>query len=174
MVIWGLVVLLTAALIGIPLSLACTGMTVALGGIAAFLVLLGLRTRSAAMLTTAVGCGLLQELVALVETRQPPAPWSALLLGIVAYLLLDMATFAAYFHGVAVDKSVWRMQAVYWGSTAVLSGLTGVLVVLLAAVSAQRFTGPLLLQGVAVAAASVIVGAVLGAVRAWRQQNGSL
>jgi hypothetical protein len=137
-------------------------------------VLLGLRTRRAAMLTAAVACVLLQELVALMQTGQPPESWSALLLGIVVYLVLDIAAFTAYFHGVAVDKSVWRRQAVYWGSTAVLFGLTGLLVAFLAAASAQRFTGPLLLQGVAVVAAIVIVGAVLGAVRAWRQQDGSL
>lgn len=174
MVIWGIVVLLAAVLIGIPLSVAPTGTTVALGGMAGLLALLGVYSRSASVLTAAVVCGLVQELVALLQAGQPPALGSALLLGIVAYLLLDVGAFAARFHGVAVDTRVWRMQAIYWGGTAVLFGLTGLAVALLAAASAQRFVGPLLLHGLTVVAAVLIVAAVCGAIRAWRQEGGSL
>jgi hypothetical protein len=167
--IWGVVLLLAAALIGMPLSVAPTDTTVALGGVAGLLALLGVYTRSASVLTAVVVCGLVQELVALWQAGKPPALWSALLLGIVAYLLLDVGAFAARFHGVAVDKRVWRMQAMYWGSTAVVFGLTGLAVGLFAAASAPRLTGPLLLHGLAVVAAVVLVGAVLGAIRAWHQ-----
>jgi hypothetical protein len=174
MVIWGIVVLLVAVLIGIPLSVAPTGTTLALGGAAALLALIGVCTRSASVLTAVVVCVLVQELVALLQAGKPPALWSALLLGSVAYLLLDVGAFAACFHGVAVDTRVWRMQAMYWGGTAMLFGLTGLAVGLLAAASAQHFTGSLLLHGLAVVAAVVIVGAVLGALRAWHQEDGSL
>src|SRR2546428_7734453 len=121
--IWGVVLLLVAALIGIPLSVALTGTTAALGAVAGLLALLSVHTRSAAGLTVAVACGLLQELVALVQAGQPPALWSAVLLGLVVYLLLDVGTFAARFHGVAVDGRMWRTQAMYWGGTAGLGGL---------------------------------------------------
>jgi len=126
------------------------------------------------VLTAAVVCGLGQELVALVQAGQPPALWSVLLLGIVAYLLLDVGAFAVRFHGIAVDPRVWRMQTIYWGSTAVLFGLAGLAVAFLAAASVQRLMGSLLLHGLAVVAAVVIVGAVCGAIRAWRQEGESL
>lgn len=169
--IWGVVLLLAAALIGIPLSVALTGTTAALGAVAGLLALLGVYTRSAAGLTAAVACGLLQELVALVQGGKLPALWSAVLLGMVVYVLLDVGAFAARFHGVAVDGRVWRMQVMYWGGTVVLGGLTALAVGLLAAASARPFTGPLLLHGLAVIAAVVVVGAVLGAIRAWHQEG---
>jgi hypothetical protein len=165
--IWGVVLLLAAALIGIPLSVALTGTTAALGAVAGLLALLSVHTRSAAGLTVAVACGLLQELVALVQAGKPPALWSAMLLGLVVYLLLDIGTFAARFHGVAVDGRVWRTQAMYWGGTAVLCELTALVVGLLTAASARPFTGPLLLHGLAVIAAVVVVGATFGAIRTW-------
>ena len=93
--IWGVVLLLVAALIGIPLSVALTGTTAALGAVAGLLALLSVHTRSAAGLTVAVACGLLQELAALVQAGQPPTLWSAVLLGSVVYLLLDVGAFAA-------------------------------------------------------------------------------
>lgn len=169
--IWGVVFLLVAALIGIPLSVALTGTTAALGAVAVLVALLGVRTRSAAGLTAAAACGLLQELVALLQAGKPPALWSAVLLGIVVYLLLDVGAFAARFHGVAVDGRVWRLQFIYWGGTAVLCGLAALAVGLLAAASARPFTGPLLLHGLAVIAAVVVVGAVLGAICAWHQEG---
>lgn len=104
--IWGVVLLLAAALIGMPLSVSLTDTTVALGGVAGLLALLGVYTRSASVLTAVVVCGLLQELVALVQAGQPPALWSAVLLGSVVYLLLDVGTCAARFHGVAVEARV--------------------------------------------------------------------
>ena len=169
--IWGIVLLLVAVLIGIPLSVAPTGTIAALGGVAGLLALLGVRTRSASGLTAAAVCSLLQELVALMQAGKPPALWSAVLLGIVVYLLLEVSAFAARFHGVAVDGRVWRMQAMYWGGTAVLFGLTGLAVGLLAVASVQPFPGPLLLHGLAVIAAVVVVGAVLGAIRAWQHEG---
>jgi len=171
--IWGIGLLLVAALIGIPLSVALTGTTAALGAVAGLLALLGVRIRSAAVLTAAVACGLLQELVGLLQAGEPPTLWSAVLLGIVVYLLLDVGAFAAHFHGVAVDERVWRMQAMYWGGTAVLCGLTALVVGLLAAASARPFTGPLLLHGLAIVAAVVVVGAAFGAIRAWYQEGGA-
>jgi hypothetical protein len=171
MMIWGVVFLLVAVLIGIPLSVALTGTTAALGAVAGLVALLGVRTRSAAGLTAAVVCGLLQELVALVQAGKPPALWSAVLLGIVVYLLLDVGAFAARFHGIAVDGRVWRRQAMYWGGTAVLFGLTALAVGLLTAASARPFAGPLLLHGLTVVAAVVVVGAAFGAIHAWRQED---
>lgn len=172
--IWGVVLLLVAVLIGIPLSVALTGTTAALGAVASLLALLAMYTRSAAGLTAAVACGLLQELMGLLQAGQPPALWSAVLLGSVVYLLLDVGAFAARFHGVAVDRRVWRTQAMYWGGTAVLCGLTALAVGLLAAASARPFTGPLLLHGLTVIAAVVVVGAAFEAIRAWYQEGGSL
>jgi len=172
--IWGVILLLVAVLIGLPLSTALTGTTAVLGAVAGLLALLGVHTRSAAGFTAAVACGLLQELVALLQAGQPPVLWSALLLGIVVYLLLDVGAFAARFHGVSVDGRVWRTQAMYWGGTAVLFGLTGLAVGLLAATSARPFTGPLLLHGLAVIAAVVVIGAALGAIWVWHQEDGSL
>jgi len=118
-----------------------------------------------------VACGLLQELVALVQAGQPPALWSAVLLGLVVYLLLDIGAFAARFQGIAVDRRVWRTQALYWGGTAVLCGLTALAVGLLAAASARPFAGPLLLHGLAVIAAFVVVGAAFRAIRAWHHEG---
>jgi hypothetical protein len=172
--IWGVVLLLVAALIGIPLSVALTGTTAALGAVAGLLALLSVHTRSVAGLTAAVACGLLQELVALLQAGKPPTLWSAVLLGSVVYLLLDVGAFAARFRGVAVDGRVWRMQTMYWGSTAVLFGLTALAVGLLAAASARPFTGPLLLYGLTVIAAVVVIGAAFAAIRAWHQEGGSL
>jgi hypothetical protein len=172
--IWGVVLLLVAALIGIPLSVALTGTTAALGAMAGLVALVGVRTRSASGLTVAVAFGLLQELVALVQAGKPPVLWSAVLLDMVVYLLLDIGAFAARFHGVAVDGRVWRMQVMYWGGTAVLFGCTGLAVGLLAAVSARPFTGPLLLHGLAVVAAVMVVGAVFGAIRIWYHEGGAL
>jgi hypothetical protein len=169
--IWGGVLLLAAVLIGIPLGVVLTGTTVALGMVTGFLALLGVHARSAAVLTVAVACGLLQELAALMQAGQPPALWSAVLFGIVVYLLLDIGAFAARFHGVAVEARVWRMQVRYWGGTAVLFGLTALAVGLLAAASARPFTGPLLLHGLAVVAAVVVVGAAFGAIRAWHHEG---
>jgi hypothetical protein len=169
--IWGVVVLLAAIVIGMPLSVACTGTTVALGGVAALLVLLSVHARSTAGLTAAVGCGLLQALAALLQAGQPPALWSAVLLGSVVSLLLDVGAFAARFHGVAVETRVWRTQVMYWGSTVVLFGLTTLAVGLLAAASARPFTGPLLLHGLAVVAAVVVIGAAYGAMRAWHHEG---
>ncbi|SRR6266851_2793650 len=169
--IWGTVLLLVAALIGIPLSVALTGTTAALGGAAGLLALLGVCTRSASMLTVAVACGLVQELVALLQVGKHPALWSAVLLGMVVYLLLDVGAFAARFHGVAVDGRVWRMQATYWAGAALLFGLTARAVGLLAAASARPFTGSLLLHGLAVIAAVVVVGAAFGAIHAWYHEG---
>jgi hypothetical protein len=92
----------------------------------------------------------------------------------VVYLLLDVGAFAARFHDIAVEGRVWRMQAMYWGGTAVLGGLTALAVGLLAAASARPFAGPLLLHGLAVGAAVVVVGAAFEAIRAWHQEDGSL
>jgi hypothetical protein len=131
--IWGVVLFLAAALIGIPLGVALTGTTVALGVVTGLLALLGVHARSAAGLTAAVACGLLQELAALMQAGQPPALWSAILLGSVVYLLLDVGAFAARFHGVAVEARVWRMQVMYWSGTVVLFGLLTLAVGLLAA-----------------------------------------
>ena len=169
--IWGVVLLLVAALIGIPLSVALTGTTAVLGTATVLVALLGVHTRSAAWLTAAVACGLLQELVALLQAGEPPALWSAVLLGSVVYLLLDVGAFAARFQGIAVDG---RVQVIYWSVTAVLFGLTALVVGLLTAASARPFTGPLLLHGLAVTAAVVVVGAAFGAIRAWHQEDGSL
>jgi hypothetical protein len=169
--IWGIVLLRVGTLIGIPLSLALTGTTVALGAVTGLLALLGVHAKSVAGLTVAVACGLLQVLVALVQAGQPLALWSAVLLGSVVYLLLDIGAFATRFHGVAVDKRVWRMQAIYWGGTAVLFGLTTLAVAFLAAASARPFMGPPLLHGLAVVAAIVIVGAAFGAIRAWHHKG---
>ncbi len=172
--IWGVVLLLAAALIGIPLSVALTGTTAVLGTATVLVALLGVHTRRAAWLTAAVACGLLQELVALLQAGEPPALWSAVLLGSVVYLLLDVGAFAARFQGIAVDGRVWRVQVIYWSVTAVLFGLTALVVGLLTAASARPFTGPLLLHGLAVIAAVVVVGAAFGAIRAWHQEDGSL
>ena len=169
--IWGVILLLAAALIGIPLSVALTGTTAALGVLTGLLTLLSVHARSAAGLSVAVACGLLQELAALVQVGQPPALWSAVLLGSVVYLLLDIGAFAARFHGVAVEARVWRMQVMYWGGTVVLFGLTTLAVGLLAAASARPFTGPLLLHGLAVVAAVVVIGAAFGAIRAWHHEG---
>lgn len=165
--IWGVILLLAATLIGIPLSVALTAITAAFGLVTGLLALLGVYARSAAVLTVAVACGLLQELAALLQAGQPPALWSAVLLGSVVYLLLDVGAFAARFHGVAVEMRVWRMQVRYWGGTVALFGLMTLAVGLLAAASARPFTGPLLLHGLAVIAAVVVIGAAFGAMRAW-------
>lgn len=66
------------------------------------------------------------------------------------------------------------MQVRYWSGTVVLFGFTTLAVGCLAAASARPFTGPLVLHGLAVVAAVVIVGAVLGAIRAWHQGGESL
>src|SRR5206468_4704671 len=47
--IWGVIVLLAAALIGMPLSVALTATTVALGVVTGLLALLGVHARSAAV-----------------------------------------------------------------------------------------------------------------------------
>jgi hypothetical protein len=169
--IWGVVVLLAAILIGMPLSVAFTSTTVALGVVTGLLALLGVHARSAAGLTAAVACGLLQALAALMQAGQPPALWSAVLLGSVVYLLLDVGAFAVRFHGVAVEARVWRMQVMYWGGTVVLYGLTTLAVGLLAAARARPFMGPLLLHGLAVVAAVVVIGAACGAIRAWHHEG---
>jgi hypothetical protein len=130
--IWGVVFLLAAVLIGIPLRVALTGTTAALGMVTCLLVLLGVYARSVAVLTAAVACGLLQELAALMQAGQPPALWSAVLLGSVVYLLLDIGAFAVRFHGVAVETRVWRTQILYRGSTVVLFGLTTLVVACIA------------------------------------------
>jgi hypothetical protein len=171
--IWGVVLLLAAVLIGIPLSVALTGTTAALGMVTGLLVSLGAYARSATVLTVAVACGLPQALAALMQAVQPPALWSAVLLGMVVYLLLDISAFAAHFHGVAVDERVWRMQVMYWGGTVVLFGLTTLAVGLLAVASVRSFTGPLLLHGLTVIAAVIVVGATFGAIRAWHYEGKS-
>jgi hypothetical protein len=169
--IWGGVLLLAAALIGIPLSVALTAITAALGVVTGLLALRGVYARRAAVLTVAVACGLLQELAALLQAGQPPALWSAVLLGSVIYLLLDVGAFAARFDGVAVEARVWRMQVMYWGCTVVLFGLMTLVVGLLAAASTRPLTGPLLLHGLAVVAAVVVIGAACGAIRAWHHEG---
>lgn len=172
--IWGVVVFLAAVMIGTPLSVALTGTTAALGVLAGVLALLGVSTRSAAGITAAVACGLLQELVALVQAGKPPALWLALLLGLVVYLLLDVGAFAARFQGVAVERRVWRMQAMYWGGIAVLGGLMALAVGFLAAASARPWTGPLLLHGLTVVAAVVVIGAACAAIHAWYYEDEAL
>jgi hypothetical protein len=172
--IWGGVVLLAAILIAIPLSVALTGTTAALGVVTGLLAVRGVHAaalRACTPLTVAVACGLLQALAAFLQAGQPPALWLAVLLGSVSYLLLDVGASAERFQGVAVEARVWRMQVMYWGGTGVLCGLTTLAVGLLAAANARPFTGPLLLHGLAIIAAVVVIGAALGAIRAWYHEG---
>jgi len=90
------------------------------------------------------------------------------LLGIVIYLLLDATAFATTFHGVAVDASVVRMKAKYWGWTAALLALCGLSMGLLAAGLACPLAQTLLPHLIAVAAAGVVVGALIALIRLWR------
>jgi MoxR-like ATPase len=169
--IWGVVVLLAAIVIAIPLSVILSGTTVALGVVTGLLAVLGAHARSAAVLTVAVACGLLQALAAFLHAGQPPALWLAVLLGSVVYLLLDVAAFAERFQGVAVEARVWHMQVMYWSGPVVLFGLTTLAVGLLAAASARPFMGPLLLHGLAIIAAIVVIGAAFAAIRVWYHEG---
>lgn len=163
-----LLLLLALLLIGIPLGMAPTSTTAGFAAMAGLLVLGGLLSRSAALLVAAVSVSLVEALVAFLSVGTPPGLFSAVALGVVLYLVLDVGAFTSDFHGVSIDTSVWRMQARHWGWMSALSGLAGLSVGLLAGALAQPRANPLLLQGLAVASAGLAVGTVIGALSGWQ------
>jgi hypothetical protein len=169
MMLWVLAVFLIITMIGLPLCIAPAGTTAALAAVAGLLVSVGLWTRVSGLLTAGVAVGLMEALVAMLLAATPPDLWLALLLGVAIYLLLDVGAFMTNFCGVVVDAGVYRMKAIYWGWTAVLLALVGLVVGMLAVALAQSWTAPLLLYVLAVVSAGIVIGIVVGVVHLWQQ-----
>jgi hypothetical protein len=165
--------LLVIALIGLPLGIAPTDTTFALAGVAGLFALVGVLIRNSPLLVAGVAVSLVEALLAFLQGGKPPNLWLALLLGVVIYLLLDISAFFTTFHGVALDTSVLRMKAAHWGWVALLLGLTGLTIGLMAATLARPLAHPLLGQVLPVLTAVLAVGAVLGAIRVWRKKVSS-
>jgi hypothetical protein len=162
---------LVGALIGLPLGIAPTETIAALAGVAGLFALVGVLLRNAPLLIAGVAVSLVEALLAFLQSGKPPNLLLALLLGVVIYLLLDISAFAATFHHASIDMSVFRMKAVHWGWVAVLLGLTGLAVGLIAAALARPLVSPLLPQVLTILTAAIAVGAVIGAIRVWQKRR---
>jgi hypothetical protein len=162
--------LLVAAMIGLPLGVAYTEVTIVLAGIAGFFSLVGVLIRSTPLLTTGVVVSLVQALLAFLQGGKSPHVWLALLLGVVMYVLLNISAFFTALHGVSLETSVWRMKALHWGWVSLVLGLVGLMIALIAATLARPLANPLLGQGLPVLTAVIAVGAVLGVIRIWRKK----
>jgi len=160
--------LLVMALIGFPLGLAPTDAVLAWAGGAAFFAVVGVLIGNSALLSVGVALSLVEALLAFVQGSGPLNLWLALLLGVVIYILLEINAFLNLFHGVALEKSVVRMKATYWGGLALILGATGLIVGLLAAILARPSANPLLFFLLSGLMGAIAVGAALGALRAWR------
>jgi hypothetical protein len=171
---WAVTLLLFAALIGLPLSIATTHTTVALAGGAGLAALVGVWLRSSPWFTFGVAVSVVEALLAFLQSGKPTNVFLALLLGIIIYVLLDVSTFFTTFHGVSLDASVLRGKAAYWGGVSLLGGLVGLTITLFADLLAHPPSHPLLRQALGVLSTVIAIGAVLGALRVWRTRVGDV
>jgi hypothetical protein len=165
---WAVTLLLVAALIGLPLSIATTHTTVALAGGAGLAALVGIRLRSSPWFTFGVAVSVVEALLAFLQSGKPTNVFLALLLGIIIYVLLDVSTFFTTFHGVSLDVSVLRGKAAHWGGVSLFVGLAGLTIALFAGLLAHPLNHRLLRQALGVLSTVIAIGAVLGALRVWR------
>jgi hypothetical protein len=167
---WAVTLLLVAAMIGLPLGVAHTEVTIVLAGWAGLFSVMGVLIRNSPLLTTGVAVSLVEALLAFRQGGEAPHLLLAMLLGVVIYMLLDISAFYTTFHDVSVDTSVWRMEAMHWGWVSLLLGLVGLMLGLIATILVRPFTNPLLGQVLPILTAVIAVGAVLMLIRVWRQQ----
>jgi hypothetical protein len=81
------------------------------------------------MVTAGAGLGVIQYTLALWLRSAPPDFLTALALGIVLSLLLDVSDLAARFRGAALDAAVVRGQVRHWIGSAALAAAAGLALV---------------------------------------------
>jgi hypothetical protein len=167
------ILLLVAAMIGLPLGVAHTEVTIVLAGGAGLFSVMGVLIRNSPLLTTGVVVSLVEALLAFLQGGEAPNLLLALLLGVVIYMLLDITAFYTTFRDVSLDTSVLRMKAMHWGWVSLLLGFVGLTIGLIATMLARPFANPLLGHVLPILTAVIAVGAVLIVIRGWRQQANS-
>jgi hypothetical protein len=163
---WAVTLLLVAALIGLPLSIATTHTTMAFAGVAGLAALVGVWLRSSPWFTFGVAVSVVEALLAFLQSGKPTNVFLALLLRIIIYVLLDVSTFFTTFHGVSLDASVLRGKAAHWVGVSLFIGLAGLAIALFAGLLAHPLSHPLLTQALGVLSTVIAIGTVLGALRA--------
>jgi hypothetical protein len=117
--------LLALALVALPVVTAPVPMVASLGAAAGLLCLAGIVRLSIRLLTAGAAGAVIQYALVLWVSSAPPDFFTALVLGVVLGLLLDVVEFAARFQGVAVDRRALQWQVRDWVESAAVSGAAG-------------------------------------------------
>jgi len=116
---------LALALVGLPVVNAPVPVVAAMGAAAGLLCLAGIVRLSLRLLTAGAAGAVIQYALGLWISSAPPDFFTALVLGVVLGLLLDVVGLAARFHGVAVGRLVLQRQVRDWVGSAAIAGAAG-------------------------------------------------
>lgn len=127
---------LALALVALPVMAVPVPVVAGLGTAAGLLCLAGIVWRSLRLVTAGAAGAVIQYALGLWLSSAPPDLFTAVALGVVLALLLEVIEFAARVHGMAVDRLVLQRQVRDWVGSAAISGAAG----LALAVGAARVT----------------------------------
>jgi len=158
--------LLALVLIGLPILIAPSELTGALGVIAGMLCAAGIGALSVPLLAAGAALSLVVYALVLWPSVGPPAPLGAVALGVVLSLLFQVVGFAAHFRGAAVDSHVPPGQVRYWVGNGIGTAVVGILLSISASGIALRLPLPAYPAVVALGALAVFLGVVQALIRA--------
>jgi hypothetical protein len=161
--------LLALALGGLPILAGPSAPVVALGAAAAALGVAGALRLSLRLLTAGAVVSLLQYALALWLSEPAPGFATAIALGVVLSLALDVVDFGTRFRGAGLEAEVVRRQVRHWIGSAAVAGGAGILLAAIA--SRVAFAGPPWTHPAAAALGALL--ALLGALGALASIGGA-
>lgn len=126
---WRLLALLVLILVGHPLAILPTKPVAIVAGMALALCALGVAIRFAPVVMAGVALALGEYTLALVASGSPPRLIGAVLTGVVAALVLEIADFERRFRGVAIAPGVIARQLRHWAGFAALAVVAAIVLV---------------------------------------------
>jgi hypothetical protein len=134
--------ILALVLVGYPLWIAPSELTGFVGVIAVALCAGGIGALSLPLLAAGAGVTLVGYTLALWPSGEPPHPLSAVALGVVLSLLVQVVGFAARLRGAAVDPHVLPGQVRCWVASGIGAAAVGILLSITADDLALRLALP--------------------------------
>jgi hypothetical protein len=124
-----LLAILVVLLIGYPLAIHPTKLVAIVAGVSLALCALGITMRFAPVVIAGVALALGEYALALVASGTPPRLVGAVLIGVVAALVLEIADFERRFRDVAIAPGVIARQLRHWVGFAALAVVAAVVLV---------------------------------------------
>jgi hypothetical protein len=152
--------LLALVLAGLPLLIAPSALTGALGVITGALCAGGIGALSIPLLAAGAALSVVGYALALWSSAGSPDSLRAVAFGVVLSLLFQVVGFAARFRGAAVDSHVLPGQVRYWVGSGVAAAVVGILLSISAGGIALRLPLPAYPAAVALGALAAFLGAV--------------